>query len=88
MYLKNSKTIVSVLESVRFTINTKKICINSSAKNNFLSAKNGKRIRPKNSGSTCRTDASFLGWGGYDINSGQFAKEGGVMKNLASQLTI
>lgn len=40
---------------------------------NNISAKNGKRIRPRNSDITCRTDASYLGWGGYDINSGQFA---------------
>lgn len=40
---------------------------------NNISVKNGKRIRPKNCDITCRTDASFLGWGVYDINSGQFS---------------
>ena len=35
--------------------------------------KNGKRIRPKNVDIFCRSDASFLGWGAYELNSEQVA---------------
>ena len=33
--------------------------------------KNGKRIRPDNVSITCRSDASFLGWGAYDVSTGK-----------------
>ena len=33
--------------------------------------KNGKRIRPKNVDIFCRSDASFLGWGAYELTSEQ-----------------
>ena len=35
--------------------------------------KNGKRIRPKNVDIFCRSDASFLGWGAYELTSEQIA---------------
>ena len=35
--------------------------------------KNGKRIRPRNVNIICATDASFLGWGAYDVNNGKCA---------------
>ena len=35
--------------------------------------KNGKRIRPKNVDIFCRSDASFLGWGAYELSSEQVA---------------
>ena len=40
---------------------------------NNVHKKNGKRIRPKNVDRVCTSDASLLGWGAYDINSGNFA---------------
>lgn len=40
---------------------------------NNVHKKNGKRIRPKTVNLICRTDASFLGWGSYDLNTGDHA---------------
>lgn len=39
---------------------------------NNVKQKNGRRIRPRNVDIICRTDASFLGWGAYDLTSGNF----------------
>ena len=38
---------------------------------NNVRQKNGKCIRSKNIEMICRTDASFLGWGAYDLQSGK-----------------
>ena len=56
--------------------------------------KNGKLICPKNKDMICRTDASFLGWGAYDLQSGKCTygrwkvKELGHSINYLELLTV
>ncbi|MCG7875172.1 MAG: reverse transcriptase domain-containing protein [Candidatus Thiodiazotropha endolucinida] len=47
-----------------------------------VSQKNGKRIRPKKVDLICRTDASFLGWGAFEVHSYRHANGRWNMEEL------